>query len=188
MGQGKPWNKNGQIACSQSLLSSCHTGRTARLLMGWDGHEASQASRECAHRREHLVSRGGPWGSERAQASEAIQLWAEAWALGAPKRLCIFTCIMGTTNSLLPDLYVCRPRKRPPLTTAVVTGMAGQGQEGGRVRGGNSNSLGGITSAPGAQTEWKLAHSANPSFIGPVFLTVKPQRTKGPANGEGVVS
>ena len=38
---------------------------------------------------------------------------------------------MGTTNSLLPDLCVKpSPKEWPPLTTAL-TGVAGEGQEGG---------------------------------------------------------
>lgn len=66
---------------------------------------------------------------------------------------------MGATNSLLPDVCVKpSPEEWPPLTTAVVTGMAGQGQEaGGSQRGNTAAAWEGVTSAPGAQTERKLA-------------------------------
>ena len=93
---------------------------------------------------------------------------------------------MGTTNSLLPDLCVKpSPKEWPPLTTAL-TGVAGEGQEGGgRQRGKTAAAWEGVTSAPRAQTEWKLATVQTLALLVQFFFTVKPQRTKGPANGEG---
>ena len=95
-------------------------------------------------------------------------------------------CIMGATNSLLPD--VC---KAVPGRMATTDNSSSHRNGWPRARGWwgsegeHGSSLGRGHKCPRSPDRAEAGDSANPSFIGPVFFTVKPQRTKGPANGEG---
>lgn len=161
------WEQEGAESLALRPRSSCaHTHRKDSPPpngLGW-GEGQARLLQECGP----VSRRGPPRISYKSSGCRGNQLWVKTWAL-YPDSLCVLICIMGTTDTPLPYLYVKASSEQwPPLKPVLVTGGAGRGQEGcGSQRRKQGQSLGRGHGAPRAQTEWK------PSTVQTLVLLVQ---------------